>query len=153
MAKPITYTAETQGFTFTRKSHRTYTHAVLVQESKRADREACERSARQSWHMNLAYHQACAEGRNPTAARFLDQYPPARLEADRVAAQEWLDMGEAGHVAAALARHDARAAEVKTLDDGDTYFTCAGWCGRLDLAGKLAGSHVGSVIVEAVATP
>lgn len=30
MAKPTAYTAEHQGFTFTRKSHRTYTHAVVV---------------------------------------------------------------------------------------------------------------------------
>lgn len=151
MAKPTAYTAEHQGFTFTRKSHRTYTHAVLVQQSKAADREACEREARRYWHVNLSYQLECAAGKNPTAKRFPDQYPPERLEADRVDAQAWLDKGENGHVADALARHDARAVEVKTMADGDTYFSCAGWCGRLDLAGKLAGQHAGSVIVEAVA--
>ena len=52
--------------------------------------------------------------------------------------------------AESLTYDDGHAADRKTLDDGDTYFTCAGWCGRLDLAGKLAGKHAGSVIVEAV---
>lgn len=34
MAKPITYTATHAGQTFTRNSHRTYTHAVVIADSK-----------------------------------------------------------------------------------------------------------------------
>lgn len=150
MAKPTSYTAEHQGFTFARKSHRTYTHVVLVQESKAADRERCERHAHSAFQQNVAYYTELASGVNKLAAKYPDQYTPERIAADTEDAKAWLAKGEAGHVADALARHDARAVEVKTLPDGDTYFTCAGWCGRLDLAGKLAGKHAGSVIVEAV---
>lgn len=150
MPKATAYSATHQGFTFTRNSHRTYTHVVLVQQSKAEDRVSCERTARGAYHANLRYHTACAEGRNPTAARFPDTYTPERIEADRIESQAWLDLGEQGHVDAALARLSDYTATQQTLDDGDTYFTCAGWCGRLDLAGKLAGKHSGAVIVPAV---
>lgn len=151
MPKSIRYSVEHQGFTFTRNSHRTYTHAVLVQGSVAADRERCERDARWTWHANLSYHLDRAACRNPLAAKYPDQYTPERIEADRVESQEHLDEGEAGYVARQLKRFDGYAADRKTMADGDTYFTCAGWCGRLDLAGKLAGKHVGAVIVEVVA--
>lgn len=150
MPKSTRYTAEHQGFTFTRNSPRTYTHAVLVQGSVAADRERCERDARHSWHLNLSYHLDRAACRNPLATKYPEQYTPERIEADRAESQEHLDEGEAGFVARALKRFDSYAADRKTMDDGDTYFTCAGWCGRLDLAGKLAGKSVGAVIVEAV---
>ena len=153
MAKPTAYTAEHQGFTFTRKSHRTYTHAVLVAGSLDADRARCERDARRNWHTNVAYHQALADGTSTFLARKSweteDQHS-ARVAKEQADSSAWLEGGEAGLVERLLAQHDARAAKVRTLDDGDTYFTCAGWCGRLDLAGKLAGSRTGAVIVEAV---
>lgn len=143
MAKPTAYTAEHQGFTFTRKSHRTYTHAVLLQGSVAADRERCRRDAHRYWHTNLEYHQHAADGLPCPGSRYTVT-PDQQAQSKAI-----LEAGEDGYVAQRLAQHDSRA-KPSTLADGDTYFTCAGWCGRLDLAGKLAGQHAGSVIVEAV---
>ena len=134
------HSATHQGFTFTRNSKgRTYSHAVLVQRDLVEDRKRWECSGRDSFRVNKGYWLELVQGRHNRSAQ------------DIAAAQVKLDMGEAGHADEALARFDARQAAkpTKTLADGRTYFVCAGWCGREDLARKLASS-AGGFIVPAV---
>lgn len=146
------HSATHQGFTFTRTSaNRTYSHAVLVQEDLAEDRKRAERNGREYFRINASYWRELAGGVHESAQRFPGQYTPERIATDIAEAQAKLDMGEAGHADASLARFDARQAAkpTKTLADGRTYFTCAGWCGREDLARKLASS-AGGFIVPAV---
>lgn len=150
MAKPTTYTATHRGFSFQRKSLRTYTHAVLVPVSKAARRASAETGARRDWTTNLAYQQAVASGNNPNAKRFPAQYTPERLAEDSEKAQAWLDKGVEGLVAEALALFDSRSAGWELDTDGDTLWTLSGFCGREDLARKLAAKDAGAVVVPAV---
>lgn len=150
MAK-TTYTATHRGFSFTRKTLRTYTHAVLVPVSKAKRRDDAKQAARRNWNVNLAYQQAVAAGDHPQAKRFPANYPPERLAADALEAQAWIAKGEAGHVAETLARFDRRAADWDLDTDGDTIWTLSGFCGREDLARKLAAKDLGAVVVPAVA--
>ena len=150
MAK-TTYTATHNGRSFTRKSHRTYTHAVLVPVSKAARREEAASDARRVWKTNLAWQQSTVDGTNPHFAKYPEQYTPELLEKERQDAAAWLANGEDGMVADALARFDARAAEWELDADGDTLWLLSGFCGREDLARKLAAKDPGAIIVPAVA--
>lgn len=146
------HTATHQGLTFTRTSaNRTYTHAVLVQEDLAEDRKRCERYARDAFRRDRDYYQQLANGVNELHAKYPSQYPPEAIAEEISHAQAWLAKGESGHADEALAWFDARQAAkpTKTLADGRTYFVCAGWCGREDLARKLASS-AGGFIVPAV---
>lgn len=146
------HTATHQGFTFTRTSKgRVYSHAVLVQEDLVEDRKRADRNGRESFRRQVNYYTGLSNGFDKVADDFPARYT-ADLRAQRIAdANAWLAKGEGGHAAEAVAWFDARQAKTptKTLADGRTYFTCAGWCGREDLARKLASS-AGGFIVPAV---
>lgn len=149
---PNRHSATHLGFTFTRTSAtRRYTHVVLTQHSMAADRRDAEASARRCWTTNLGYHQERAGGVHRLAEKYPAQYTPEAIAADVAESQAWLAKGVEGHVAEAMARFDARRVDWQTLDDGDTYFCAAGWCGREDLARKLAAAQGGFIVPAVVA--
>lgn len=144
MAKATKYIAHHDGRRFERNSHRTYTHCVIEQGFLHEDRERAADAARYDWKTNRGYHLAKAEDRCPIVAKYPDHYPPERIAKDKANAIEWLAKGKAGLVAEALARFDARNA-----GKPDEYWGCIGWCGRLDLARKLAATGPRTKILEA----
>lgn len=156
MAKQsVHYRADHLGFEFFRSSvSRTYTHAVVVAGSYAADRADCERGARYTWKLNLAYHQAFADGSSEFLQRKTWEKDDAayaeRIAKETADGQAHVALGLDGFVAQQLAAFDARAAARSNRsanNDGDTYFWCAGWCGRADLAQKLAAKQGGVVLV------
>ena len=145
----MNYTATHNGFTSTRKSDRTYTHAVLVKCSHQADLAEAERRAR------YAYGWQSEELAKRAAADYAPSlYTTAAREAAR---QAFLEKSTAGGLEAQVAKARAKvtAAAAKALGvkpaqvpaDFDTYYAAATWCGRPDLAAKEAGKRPGSVIV------
>lgn len=138
------YTATHLGQTFTRKSDRTYTHTVLSIHSRREVRAAFAARLVDTWNSHLDYYQRRASGESLGRYR----YTPEQAAEAMAAAKEWVAQGQEGFTAAALARFDAQARE-PLQPDGDTYFVNVGWCGRLDLARKLAAKYPRTVILEA----
>lgn len=145
------HTATHEGFTFTRNSAgRAYTHVVLVRGSAAADRARAEAEARRYWSRNLEHRQETAAGTSEyvTGYSWMSAEARAKLAATegverQAQAVAELEAGEEGMVAAWLARHDRQQAGRKLAADGDTYYASAGWCGRPDLAAKLAASSGG----------
>lgn len=138
MAKQA-FSFEYQGFKFSRSSlTRTYSHAVLTQESSAADRLRLQRGIRDEWSRNLAYHTSVADRTNPLIRKYPEQYPQAKIDAEAEAAQAYLAAGLDGRLEKVLREFDDKTAMQHLSADGDTYFVCQGWCSRLDLAEKLA---------------
>lgn len=142
---PNKYTATHEGFTFKRTSqNRTYTHAVLVRCSLRADIEREIQRARKTYAQDLDFYRDIATGAREASSHY--EGDPA---ASRESAQAWIDAGPDG-LAAKYVDHLTRSRAGRQLAaDGDTYYAYIGWCGRLDLAEKLARTRPGSIIVEA----
>lgn len=155
MAKTRKHSATFDGCTFTRGSQsRIYTHAVLIRYSTAEERVKCEADARRSFHTNLDYHQQYAAGTSEFLRRNSWETEAQHLErtTKNVAeARAWLALGVEGHVAAALARFDANIVKHPyPTSDGAGFYSCAGWCGRLDLAQKLASSCNGIIVTAEV---
>lgn len=122
-----------------RKSvNRTYTHMVVSRPKIR------EFAVHAHDRDNFWYHMAFLDG----TSKWLERKPWESQEQHRIRCdyevQRSLDaLGDArtfeAHVENMRARHEAWAASVK-VDD----FSAEGWCGRLDLAQKLASSLSGS---------
>lgn len=155
--KGTKYQATHEGRTFTRTSPRTYTHAVVVKGNVYADRERCERQTRETWTMNLAYHQAKAAGTSRFLERSSWESPEAhqaRVTETQAKAAAYLDGGVEAEVLRQLAAFDLRLkadlAKGFKLDDDGTYWSCAGWCGRPDLAAKLASKEGGVAVAATV---
>lgn len=173
-----TATHAATSFTFKRNSaNRTYTHTVLVFTNIAAERAAAEKDAADCFDSNVSYYTAVVNGTDDHAAGKYDadyatqpddfsMYPgnptytagKARASHDERAAErvqgakKWLALGRDGYVAERLARFDASLAASKNISkDGKDFVRNAGWCGRADLAGKLAAKYARAVIVEAVA--
>lgn len=136
MAKTICNTATYDGHAFKRVSARTYSHTVIVPGSIAADRAKGEASVRRGWQANLRYCQAQARG------QFVCRTHEERQTRIRKA-MDWVALGEQGHVDAYLADFDKRHA-----GKPDLYYWNAGWCGRHDLALKLASKYAGSIVLE-----
>lgn len=170
MAK-TNYTATFDGVTFKRSTtSRVYTHMVVGKYSIAQERAAAEKSTRRYFKENRSYSQSMVDGTQKAhvllASEFHESHGMsdsakyaayvAQQESDHAGyverAREWLALGEEGHVAERLAEFDKDRNNVSS--DG-LYFICdMGWCGRLDLAEKLAGAKesgaVETFIVEAV---
>jgi len=151
------YQVTFEGHTFKRNSQsRAYTHAVICTKSVELTRKQAEQSARSTWLLNLDYDKELASSDGKIYSTFADGSPcvydvsPEKIEA----AKQRLAAGEEAYVAERLAEHDAREANSPRTRDGRSFVWCQGWCGRIDLAFKLAGSvnknGIGANIVEAV---
>lgn len=127
------------GHTFTRGSkRRTYTHAVIVTSLVSEARDAAIKNGRYAYRLNVAYHTALANG----TSEFLKRNGHKFAEVDddkRIAdAKAWLERGEQGEIDRHLRAVDE--SKCNRTPDGLCFVHCAGWCGRLELAQKLAGT-------------
>lgn len=148
------YTAtDANGVEHTRKTERAYTHTVVFQRSKDAAIERANADvARNTAHAREQFHHAAASIEENKA--FLRAKRCDILCRDDVYATKMQDEGKAfvvqfgtpeGYAAAKLA--EALAA-IEATDW--TIWHNAGWCGRRDLALKLAGKTSGAVILPAI---
>lgn len=169
------YTAQLDNVTFTRSTqNRTYTHCVAYRKDIALERAQAERNANERWDTNLQYHQDLVSGKSPAhitpATGFHASYGAADAQgnptvkyaeyvakqnlrhAETVArAQAELDRGRIATVLSDLAVFDARVATSSIVSsDGKDFIYEAGWCGRPDLAQKLAAQYSRAVILDAV---
>ena len=171
------YEAKLDGVTFTRSTKtRTYTHMVVGKYSIANSRAQAEKQVRQYWKTNLKYYQDCAAGKHPqvpgspkdwhvgygmlddagnTMAKW-DAYVAeckSQSEERQQAAALWVSKGVEGHVADRLADFDAHIKQANNISSDRLYTLCdMGWCGRPDLAKKLAAKYgaVETFILDAV---
>lgn len=139
----------------TRTTARTYTHVVIVRRDLRAIREdaAKLRSVDVSnfEHYQLQIAQGVGAPTRLADGSLLNGYPVTQAAYDRAVAEiEGCDSAQQYAekcIAARLAKHDA---EHGTRAVGDWYI--AGWCGRADLAEKLASKerNSGWCVAEAI---
>lgn len=175
----IHYIAKHDGVVFNRSTaSRTYTHMVIQIVNLAEERRAVEQRARSNYRRNLPYYKEVVAGKYPAViappSEFHSSYgminpngTPSEKYAAYVAEREhsaiqqkerahgWLALGENGHTDAVLADFDARLAKAtnKSSDGKSRYLDC-GWCGRPDLAEKLAArTHNSEILrVEVVAS-
>lgn len=167
------YMTTLDNVTFTRTTaNRTYTHMVVGKTNIAQARVNAEKSARTYWETSLSYMQERAEGKHPAhitpVSGFHESYGMADpvkyaayvAECDKQSAKRvvdalaWLAIGEEGLVAQYLADFDARRAKSTNISaDGQDFLWDAGWCGRLDLAHKLAAKTPRAVVLEVVEVP
>jgi hypothetical protein len=157
----INYTAtDANGIVHKRSTKaRSYTHTVVVKRSYEADiAAACEKHWTKSDISNFAYYRAIAEDRSPHypstrwCAKYPDKWTPAEIaeEDARLTLSDAVQKAKAitateGHsvdsyVAFQKAQRIARVDARKAAGYYDQWES-VGWCGRLDLALKLAGSQ------------
>lgn len=169
------YTATTpEGHVFKRSTaNRTYTHMVVAVYSVRSQRAACEANTREDYRRSVKYYREMAAGQHPAHPTPVDGFHPSHGMADPVKyaayvaecdarsaknvtdAHAWLALDVEARVVAALAAFDAgRAADTYKNADGTLFYRDAGWCGRPDLAQKLAATTMKTahdcMILEAV---
>lgn len=135
------HTVTFDGATFKRTSaNRIYSHAVIV-TTLIADRMAdAEQGGRADYKMNFKFYAQLADGTSEFLARNGNQFPRGKDD-DRIQeAQAWLDRGEQGEIDRHVRAEQDYIAKAPKTADGLSVITCAGWCGRYDLAQKLAGS-------------
>ena len=148
------FVTDANGVKHTRNSHRTYTHAVLYRESKEAALRLIERK-----HPFLAdnfwYHHAFLDGTSKWLERSPwekdeDQYK-RRVEKDIERSRNALRGCETPEDWEAMLRADAM--DRIEANDYDQWHV-EGWCGRHDLAVKLAHkTNCSSRVKEAVILP
>jgi hypothetical protein len=168
--RKVTFTAvDPMGIVHRRTSdRRTYTHTVVGKRSYAAALAAVTaKHWRASDVQNFHYQTAIAEGRDP--------YPSKNWCSERhtteqiVATQVRVDAENAARLikaraeiaphadaeAYAVAMQIERIADVDkaNAEGGYDRYDNLGWCGRLDLAQKLAAGHPRAVILDAVVEP
>lgn len=134
------YAVQHDGLTFKRSTDRTYTHAVLAPISLASELDDAARSAVWDWENNQDYYQELTTGQRRNAWGQVVPVEPAEVEK----AKAWLALGLAGHIADSQAKRRERW--VKEWGERPAAWACKGWCGRVDLAHKLAVP--GDVVLE-----
>lgn len=142
---------EHDGQVFKRTSaNRIYRYVVLGPVSLAHNLARAEKDARRNWQVNQDYHREYVAGTSrylaaPEWARTDDQKRAHIASCDRqiAASKEWLAQGEEGLVADYRRRTEIEWR--RSFPDRDAGWCCRGWCGRLDLAQKLA--NPGDVIL------
>ncbi|MER9003312.1 hypothetical protein NKI15_06745 [Mesorhizobium sp. M0862] len=129
---------------------RTYTHTVVFQRSKAAAIEAATAKSARGFHANNGqYYLDCIrDGRHSNLMSF-EHY---RNDTDRQARDVAEAIEHLSGVTTAAEFADAKvAAHVARIEATDwTIWHNAGWCGRHDLALKLAAKASGAVILPAI---
>lgn len=135
MAK-TTYTAiDPNGAVHTRKSDRIYTHTVVARWSKERALQRAKSSASITQDgKNWDYETAIANGTKVTWVNFPEQQAEHKARCIASLAGRSRDQYVADHLA-------KRIADVEAADY--VVFRNIGWCGRLDLAHKLAAQSEG----------
>lgn len=165
MAKTAYFATDANGKTHTRNSDRVYTHTVVYRNSKErflASANAEMWADRDGWTYD--YYAACAAGTHPhvtkitPAGGFHHSYTAEQI-AERQEKQRQQNASEIADAKTKVngvtreqwiaARLAERVAVVEATDF--TVWHNAGWCGRLDLAQKLAAKYNDVAILPAVA--
>jgi len=146
MAKQTKLTVTTDAGTFSRRTARTYSHIVVVKGERAELLEARRLRDLASARKDAAEYQETHDTGKLFGAR-----PAGTVggDWDRKCSVEFRAEGKFAEWAASARQ---RAAELEargpvTADKGDT-FGVLGWCGRLDLAGKLAATEQASYYRE-----
>lgn len=145
--KATKYFATLHGHTFTRGSTRVYTHMVVAHVNLVAAREQAVVDAVKGWDRDLQWFQDVADGKPRPGYGNHPATPRTQDEID--AAKAHLARGKEGFVDQEMVDYDRYAANYLKSADGVSHVYDAGWCGRPDLAAKLAAKTPGGVIVEA----
>lgn len=149
MAKTSYFVVDPNGATHTRNSARVYTHAVVYQRSKANAIDWAMSSQQRAQDMkNAQYYLDCiAVGYHENLMGFDHYRNDKKRQAQDVAeaVEKLAGAKSAGQYADAL-RADALARIEAT--DYSLWFV-AGWCGRFDLAQRLASQHTGAMILPA----
>ncbi|SCX31105.1 hypothetical protein DSM25558_5121 [Agrobacterium sp. DSM 25558] len=165
MAKTAYFAIDPNGKTHTRNTERSYSHTVVYRQDKA---EKLAFAMHKDWHKtdgrNYDYDALCAAGTHahvttvtPASgfhASYTAEQIAARQEAQREENADRIAKAKAsiGTMTRAEFIADQQARRVASAEKADytTYFN-AGWCGRLDLAQKLAAKFAGSTILPASA--
>jgi len=145
MSKPVKYfVIDPQGREHTRKSPRVYTHCVLIYTpaASQADEDA---AVARYWRAHAAYwasQERASRGLFDVATQYQDLKDAWQRQGAAFLVEHPTNDDYRRHIEA-KARENYRA-----RTDFDTWGS-VGWCGRKDLALKLAAQHPGSRIFEA----
>lgn len=154
------FAIDANGERHTRSSERAYSHMVVFKDdfaremALSTDKSWAKQDAR-----NFDYYARIAAGNDPYPSTNFRAEHPDRFTADEIAesqaradaenARRLADAKEktdghdaASYIAACKADRIARL-EAKKAKGAFDIFRCAGWCGRLDLAQKLAAKTIG----------
>ncbi|URC22409.1 hypothetical protein SUSUWATARI_00280 [Serratia phage vB_SmaM-Susuwatari] len=140
MAKTKYFAVDSLGNTHTRTSARVYTHVVVVSYDQTKRRAAVNSAKnRKTYESNHAFY--CREAASEPMKNH-GEASDYRRKCKELAAMSCDDYVNAC-IARELARVDATGA-----GDFEDEFGAAGWCGRFDLAQKLAAKFAGVAKVE-----
>jgi hypothetical protein len=154
MARKTYSVIDPNGERHTRKTERTYTHAVL----RRPGLEAVDRMragvAAAADRAGNDYDRTVRESRGVFAKVDVGSRPQHVLDKWQAFAVEFLaadaDYSKGRDHVVDKARADAsKAAEDYAASKTWDLYECLGWCGRHDLALKMQAKYPGSIIVEA----
>lgn len=143
------YTATYNGQTFTRKTDRVYTHTVVSKPAHTYEQALAAAKAFKQYGADwIAY---CQEAMSPDY-----KYASVNTDAQRAEYARHVEVGLDVINAEVSARFVA-AVEASNAENHYETFYNNGWCGRFDLAQKLADKmrkygHRGVVILEAIAS-
>jgi hypothetical protein len=165
MAKTSYFATDANGNIHTRNSDRVYTHTVVYRNSKSKQLEAAKSAeCRKMDGRNYDYAVECAAGTHQhvttitpasgfhasyTAEYIADRQEAQRAENEIRIARAKADIGTMTRVEYQDAKEANRVAKVEATDF--TIWHNAGWCGRLDLAQKLAAKYNDFEILPATA--
>lgn len=134
---PNHYHATHDGFTFTRSSqNRTYTHVVITRVDHAQSIADAVRRAGDDWDLNLDYWTSVANGTDGHADHYAKTNPQYAQERQQDA-REQLARGRDAYIEEARQRSAKRLASCDPFGRG-YHWGDIGWCGRPDLAVKLA---------------
>lgn len=145
MAKTNYFVTLPDGSIDTRSSARVYTHAVVIAHDEAGDIARLRREAERCREYAAKY--SAPGWAEASAAEAVAKFPTLNLDYEEEVAER---RGWAVSNAANAERMDA---EANALTPGKLHYYVTGWCGRYDLAVKLAASSAGpfrtATIVEA----
>jgi hypothetical protein len=146
MAKATKFTAIHDGHAFKRSSqNRIYTHTVIVGVNISVARDEAKLSASASYEMNLKWHQSWLDGTCEylvKASYDTQERHDADVKQHIETATRVVNGGLEGAIAESLARFDNEMSNSLISTDGTMFYYNAGWCGREDLAIKLASQKL-----------
>lgn len=148
MAKTSYFAIDANGKKHTRKSERGYSHTVVYQSIKSEDMAwATSSDWRKTDGENYDYSAACIKnGKHMNLMGFAHYQNDTGRHAKHVAESIDFIRGAKSREEFMSDRQAERVASVEARDY--SVWHNAGWCGRLDLAQKLAAKHTGAKILE-----
>lgn len=144
------YIATYDGCTFKRSTaNRTYTQMVIVRNDIAQCRIEMEKAARNTFARDFDWYTQMARG------YWVYNGKNTPFSAEEIAEGKALVAGGVEkYVESRLADFDATMRKIPNKSsDGKSYYSDAGWCGRYDLAHKLAARYTGGPRTRASAHP